>query len=549
MKLTKFNGIAIIMIFTLIALALPALGASINGNVKDGSGTGINNSLVNATNSTDSFSNTTDATGYFILNLPQGIYNITVSAAGYDSAVQYDVPIITGSEESPYDFIISAMPTGRLSGYVLNNAGTGINAASIQLKQGATVKAITATDGTGYYSMNVSTGSYDLIASKTGYVDGTASSLSITNGLTTDQNITLLLIPGTINGTVRTNTGAIVSGATVNIPSLGVSNTTDTSGNYVISNVPVGTYTLTASKDLHISNTTAGIAVATQSTTTQDFTIVSTCGNGAVDSGETYANCPSDVAAPASSSSSSSGGGYYVEVPVVVSKSWQILEANTIAVAKFDSTKFDVTEISMDIANKVQNAKLLIEKVTEAPNVEKISTKVYQYIKISKENMKDEDLKSAEIKFKIKASWLEENKIAKAEVALKRYDRKWADLPTEVLDSDANYVYFKAVTPGFSYFAISQKEIRTIEIPVKKENKTEEKKEEPVINNSITGNVVEPAKENSVVKFMKTYRNYIIAGAIILVFLIVGFKVGISADEDEKPKNTSRKKTRKSRRR
>ena len=52
MKLTKFNGIAIIMIFTLIALALPALGASINGNVKDGSGTGINAALVNFTNAT-----------------------------------------------------------------------------------------------------------------------------------------------------------------------------------------------------------------------------------------------------------------------------------------------------------------------------------------------------------------------------------------------------------------------------------------------------------------------------------------------------------------
>ena len=59
------------------------------------------------------------------------------------------------------------------------------------------------------------------------------------------------------------------------------------------------------------------------------------------------------------------------------------------------------------------------------------------------------------IHFKVSKFSLQEKGVASSNVVLMRYQNSWFTLPTEKTGEDAIFVYFKATTPGFSYFAIT----------------------------------------------------------------------------------------------
>lgn len=60
------------------------------------------------------------------------------------------------------------------------------------------------------------------------------------------------------------------------------------------------------------------------------------------------------------------------------------------------------------------------------------------------------------IKFKVEKTWLANNNIASATIALQRYaDNKWNKLSTSKVSEDATYIYFEAESPGLSVFAIT----------------------------------------------------------------------------------------------
>jgi len=77
---------------------------------------------------------------------------------------------------------------------------------------------------------------------------------------------------GAIGGWVRTTGGSAISGATVSTNIGGYSTNTDTSGNYTLSNVNVGPYTVTASKTGYFPSST-GVSVTEGNTTTANFTL------------------------------------------------------------------------------------------------------------------------------------------------------------------------------------------------------------------------------------------------------------------------------------
>ena len=81
---------------------------------------------------------------------------------------------------------------------------------------------------------------------------------------------------GSIAGNVKDSNGANLSGATVTTNTGGYSATSDANGNYVISNVNVGTYDVTASKTGYTSQTQTGKTVTANQTTTVNFTLACT---------------------------------------------------------------------------------------------------------------------------------------------------------------------------------------------------------------------------------------------------------------------------------
>jgi PGF-pre-PGF domain-containing protein len=64
----------------------------------------------------------------------------------------------------------------------------------------------------------------------------------------------------------------------------------------------------------------------------------------------------------------------------------------------------------------------------------------------------------AKIGFSVTKSWLDENHVAPADVVLMRqHDLKWAGLPTTFDRQEGDRYYYTAATPGFSYFAVTDK--------------------------------------------------------------------------------------------
>jgi len=75
---------------------------------------------------------------------------------------------------------------------------------------------------------------------------------------------------------------------------------------------------------------------------------------------------------------------------------------------------------------------------------------------ITTSNLADSSIQSAVVKFKLPRSWIAANNIDVATVSLNRYSGgTWSALTTTQTDTDADYIYFSATTPGFSTFAIT----------------------------------------------------------------------------------------------
>lgn len=82
---------------------------------------------------------------------------------------------------------------------------------------------------------------------------------------------------------------------------------------------------------------------------------------------------------------------------------------------------------------------------------------VFDYLYVSCENMSSEDLKGAEIRFKVDEDRIS-NKIDEDAIKLYRFDPssgEWEGLPTEKVSESGGNLYYSAESPGLSYFAIS----------------------------------------------------------------------------------------------
>ncbi len=79
-------------------------------------------------------------------------------------------------------------------------------------------------------------------------------------------------VTGNIGGIVKDEIGAAIKGATVIVEDTDLSATTDENGFYLITDVPIGTYDVTASVDGYYSET-ATVTIEEDATVTQDFTL------------------------------------------------------------------------------------------------------------------------------------------------------------------------------------------------------------------------------------------------------------------------------------
>jgi large repetitive protein len=150
------------------------------------------------------------------------------------------------------------------------STGGGLSAATVSYSGGSTT-----SDTNGNYAFtSVTPGTYNVIASHTGYFNVTKS-VTVSPGATATLNFALAT-GGKVAGTVTNSSGVAISGAAVNISGgsipTTVNTTTNSSGVYNSNWVPVGTYTVTVSAT-GFTTQSQSVNVTTGNTTTLNFTM------------------------------------------------------------------------------------------------------------------------------------------------------------------------------------------------------------------------------------------------------------------------------------
>ncbi len=218
---------------------------SISGTVTGSSVQGVTITLSSGATSLATI--TTGTNGTYIFNgMANGTYTVTPSNTGLAFTPLNRSVTVSGSNVASVDFVaVSATTTYSISGTVSGATQQGV---TITLSGPNSGTAVTASNGTYTFSGLVTSGTYTVTPSKSGYTfTPSNTAVSLSGADVTGQNFTATAVPTTfaISGTVS---GAIQQGVLITLS--GTANataTTDSSGNYSFTSKPNGTYTITPS--------------------------------------------------------------------------------------------------------------------------------------------------------------------------------------------------------------------------------------------------------------------------------------------------------------
>jgi PGF-pre-PGF domain-containing protein len=113
-----------------------------------------------------------------------------------------------------------------------------------------------------------------------------------------------------------------------------------------------------------------------------------------------------------------------------------------------------VTGITVTAAQHIDGIMVTIAPSGSGPAG--LDAPVYQYLVANLTYTTDDAIAEAVFTFDVPASWLEEQGLSPQEVSLWRYhDGTWVSLPTEAIGTEGGRIFYRAVSPGFSYFAVA----------------------------------------------------------------------------------------------
>lgn len=204
---------------------------------------------------------------------------------------------------------------------------------------------------------------------------------------------------------------------------------------------------------------------------------------------------------------SGGGGGGGTTNPTIASFYYNIIEAGRQVIISLKDSDIPLTKLQLILNNNAEDVDFNFEVVDNEPSNAPRLDYVYKYISIDAPKINEDNVKIAIIRFKVKNSWFKEDHYDSEKVRLLRYNNQWEELETVHEGSDANHNYYRAATPGFSYFAIKSEKSEIIREEI--EISENEPKEEGLIE--ITGKVV-----------AITGANPIVGVTIVFIIIIVG---------------------------
>jgi hypothetical protein len=220
----------------------------------------------------------TDVNGNYTLGVSAGAYKIVAVKPGYTSD-NITLQINIGDNLTAVNFTLIEN-FALLTGNITDNSGVGIAGVLINLTSqngGAT----STTSQTGDYIISKLLGSiYSISVSKSGYSDTLISNYKILDGESKTVNVSLRKLLGKISGNITDNNKNAVPQANVNAKDNSnniFSAITDNNGNYLISSLGLGVFTVTSSKSGYQSSQqiidTISLSSLNQTASINDFSL------------------------------------------------------------------------------------------------------------------------------------------------------------------------------------------------------------------------------------------------------------------------------------
>jgi large repetitive protein len=240
---------------TTVDLQLEKQAGVLNGTVSDTGSNPLGNATVIVMKGTVPVAQAiTDSAGTFSFpHLAPDTYTVTASASGYSTVVLGAT--VLPQEISSLAFVLQASP-GTIAGQVVDSGNQPIQGATVVIRENTAAGAVVATvltDGNGQYLVpDLLPQAYVVIVSapdKTTVITGAI----VTSLTTTTVNVQLADLPGSISGSIFDATsGQPITGASVEVSVLNQAGAivahanSDLSGNYEITGLAPGVYTITA---------------------------------------------------------------------------------------------------------------------------------------------------------------------------------------------------------------------------------------------------------------------------------------------------------------
>lgn len=123
------------------------------------------------------------------------------------------------------------------------------------------------------------------------------------------------------------------------------------------------------------------------------------------------------------------------------------------------NSQVGVSHVQISTGTQTESFAVTAQTVSLGDAMQVQGQPVAGYLQISPVGVPRGTITSGTITFVVSGAWLTANNIAPANVELMRYsNNQWNALPTTFVSQSGNNYYFSAVTPGFSYFAITVKQ-------------------------------------------------------------------------------------------
>lgn len=176
-----------------------------------------------------------------------------------------------------------------------------------------------------------------------------------------------------------------------------------------------------------------------------------------------------------------------------------------------------VKELNVMLNKDLVTVKLKVSGVTQSVK-DSLSADglVYDYFSVDKTGFVNEDIDKAEITFKVKKSWIEENGVTTDSITLLRLvGTEWVPLDTELAGEDGGNYLYSAKTPGFSYFAISSLSVEQKQKLVEEQKRVEEE-ESGEEQGAAEQPPVAPSRP-------KSWLGWVIALVVVVALIVGGF--------------------------